>query len=156
MLGAGVAGTLVALFGPVNALYANAVCFAIAIALTLLLVPRDAPRTTSAADGELAPGRGYFGQLAEGLRFVTRTPLVRAVVILVVITNTIDAAGLTVLKPVYAAGARRRRRRPGRDAGLLRRRRAQRRRAVQRDRAPHPARARCSSSRSCSPAFRRT
>ena len=33
-----------------------------------------------------------------------RTPLVRAVVILVVITNTIDAAGLTVLKPVYAAG----------------------------------------------------
>lgn len=104
MLGAGVAGALVALFGPVNALYANAICFAIAIVLTLALVPRDASRTTSATDGELTPGRGYFGQLADGLRFVTRTPLVRAVVILVVITNTIDAAGLTVLKPVYAAG----------------------------------------------------
>jgi MFS family permease len=104
MLGAGIAGTLVALFGPVNALYANAVCFAIAIALTLLLVPRDTPRTTSATEGELAPGHGYFSQLAEGLRFVFRTPLVRAVVILVVITNTVDAAGLTVLKPVYAAG----------------------------------------------------
>jgi predicted MFS family arabinose efflux permease len=105
MVGAGVAGALVALVGPVNALYANAICFGIAIALTLLLVPRDAPRTTtSATDGELTPGRGYFGQLADGLRFVTRTPLVRAVVILVVITNTVDAAGLTVLKPVYAAG----------------------------------------------------
>jgi len=104
MLGAGVAGTLVALFGPVNALYANAVCFAIAIGLTLLLVPRDTPRVTSAIGDELVPGRGYFGELADGLRFVTRTPLVRAVVILVVITNTIDSAGLTVLKPVYAAG----------------------------------------------------
>ncbi|MEO5919704.1 MAG: MFS transporter [Pseudolysinimonas sp.] len=104
MLGAGVAGALVALVGPVNALCANAVCFAIAIALTLLLVPRDAARTTSAAEGELKPGRGYFAELAEGLRFVVRTPLVRAVVILVVITNTVDAAGLTVLKPVYAAG----------------------------------------------------
>jgi predicted MFS family arabinose efflux permease len=104
MLGAGVAGTLVALFGPVNALYANAVCFALAIVLTLALVPRDGPRSNSAAEGELAPGRGYFAQLAEGLRFVIRTPLVRAVVILVVITNTVDAAGFTVLKPVYAAG----------------------------------------------------
>ncbi len=102
LLGAGVAGTLVALFGPVNALYANAVCFAIAIAVTLLLVPRDRDRHTP-GDDELVPGRGYFAELAEGLRFVVGTPLLRAIVILVVITNTIDAAGLTVLKPVYAA-----------------------------------------------------
>ncbi len=103
LLGAGVAGTLVALFGPVNALYANAGCFAIAIVLTLLLVPRDAAHARSAADDDLIPGRGYLAQLAEGLRYVFRTPLVRAVVILVVVTNTIDAAGFTVLKPVYAA-----------------------------------------------------
>jgi MFS family permease len=103
MLGAGIAGTLVALVGPVNALYANAVCFAIAIALTVLLVPRDSSHRGSVSEDDLVPGHGYFAQLAEGLRFVVRTPLVRAVVILVVITNTIDAAGLTVLKPVYAA-----------------------------------------------------
>lgn len=102
LVGAGLAGTVVALFGPVNALYANAVCFAIAIALTLALVPRDRDRHAPEAD-DLLPGRGYFGQLAEGLAFVVRTPLLRAVVILVVITNTIDSAGLTVLKPVWAS-----------------------------------------------------
>ena len=35
LLGAGVAGALVALLGPANALYANSVCFAISVALTL-------------------------------------------------------------------------------------------------------------------------
>jgi MFS family permease len=102
LIGAGIAGTLVALFGPVNALWANAACFAIAIVLTVLLVPADSTRHRP-ADDEPTPGRGYFAELAAGLRFVVRTPLVRAIVILVVITNTIDAAGLTVLKPVYAA-----------------------------------------------------
>jgi predicted MFS family arabinose efflux permease len=98
MLGAGLAGGLVALIGPANALYANAVCFGVSIVLTLAFVPRDRHRD---ADVD-APTTGYFGELATGLRFVARTPLVRAVVILVVITNMVDAAGLTVLKPVYA------------------------------------------------------
>ncbi|MEO8262301.1 MAG: MFS transporter [Pseudolysinimonas sp.] len=100
MLGAGVAGALVALVGPANALYANAVCFALSIVITLALVPRDGAH----ADASPAAERSYFAQLAAGMRFVTRTPLVRAVVILVVITNMVDAAGLTVLKPVYARG----------------------------------------------------
>jgi MFS family permease len=104
LVGAGLAGTLVAVFGPANALYANAVCFALSIALTLLLVPRDAPRSVDSLTGERLPSAGYLAELLEGLRFVLRTPLVRAVVILVVITNAVDAAGLTVLKPVYAAG----------------------------------------------------
>jgi MFS family permease len=104
LIGAGVAGTLVALVGPANALFANAFCFAISIVLTLAFVPRDAPRSVDAATGEAIPRLGYWAELAAGLRFVFRTPLVRAVVILVVITNAVDAAGLTVLKPVYAAG----------------------------------------------------
>lgn len=101
MLGAGLAGTLVALFGPANALYANAVCFAISIILTLAWVPRDGSHRL---DPDPAAATGYFAELAAGLRFVVGTPLVRAVVILVVITNMVDAAGLTVLKPVYARG----------------------------------------------------
>jgi predicted MFS family arabinose efflux permease len=97
MLGAGVAGGLVAIAGPANALYANAVCFALSIVLTLTLVPPDARHT-----GTTEPSQGYLHELAAGLRFVVRTPLVSAIVILVVITNMVDAAGLTVLKPVYA------------------------------------------------------
>jgi predicted MFS family arabinose efflux permease len=99
LVGAGVAGALVAVIGPANALYANALCFALSIAITLRWVPRDARRAPDPA----AP-IGYFAELATGLRFVVATPLVRAVVILVVVTNMVDAAGLTVLKPVYARG----------------------------------------------------
>jgi predicted MFS family arabinose efflux permease len=101
LLGAGLAGALVALLGPATALYANSVCFAISVALTLILVPRDARHHTAR---EAEPPSGYFAELATGLRFVVATPLVRAVVILVVITNMVDVAGLTVLKPVYARG----------------------------------------------------
>jgi len=99
LVGAGLAGALVALVGPANALFANALCFGISIALTLLLVPRDV--RPAVPDPEPA---GYFSELAAGIRFVVGTPLMRAVVILVVITNMVDAAGLTVLKPVYARG----------------------------------------------------
>lgn len=101
LVGSGVAGALVALAGPANALYANALCFAISIVVTLRWVPRDARR---AAADEPGARTGYVAELATGLRFVATTPLVRAVVILVVITNMVDAAGLTVLKPVYAHG----------------------------------------------------
>jgi MFS family permease len=100
MIGVGLAGTLVALIGPANALYAGGV-FAVSIALTLLFVPADARHHGVRADEE---PEGYFAALGAGLRFMVRTPLLRAVVILVVITNMVDAAGLTVLKPVYARG----------------------------------------------------
>jgi predicted MFS family arabinose efflux permease len=99
LVGSGLAGGLVAITGPANALYANAACFAVSIALTLALVPRDA--RTGRRD---EPSDGYLGELAAGVRFVVGTPLMRAVVLLVVITNMVDAAGLTVLKPVYARG----------------------------------------------------
>jgi predicted MFS family arabinose efflux permease len=99
MLGSGLAGALVALVGPANALYANALCFALSIAVTLVRVPRDAHRGAMERTGERA---GSATELVAGLRFVATTPLVRAIVILVVITNLVDAAGLTVLYPVYA------------------------------------------------------
>lgn len=102
LVGAGAAGALVAVAGPANALYANALCFAASIVITLLWVPRDTHRDP--APGEPVEPAGYFAELGAGLRFVVATPLVRAVVILVVITNMVDAAGLTVLKPVYARG----------------------------------------------------
>ncbi|HWM32670.1 MAG TPA: MFS transporter [Pseudolysinimonas sp.] len=100
MLGVGLAGALVAVVGPANALYACGV-FAVSIALTLLFVPADARHHATRTE---EPAEPYLGALRAGLRFTVRTPLLRAVVILVVTTNMIDAAGLTVLKPVYARG----------------------------------------------------
>jgi predicted MFS family arabinose efflux permease len=103
MLGAALAGLLVALAGPAPAMLVNAATFAVAIALTVAFVPVMRLTQAGSRDDEAGDAAGWRG-LTAGIRFVVRTPLVRAVVAMVVITNAIDTAGLTVLKPLYAAG----------------------------------------------------
>jgi len=64
-------------------------------------VPREVDAQVLAAPG--SPERpGYWRSLAEGFRFVAREPLLRAFVLLLVLTNAVDAAKSTVLLPVYA------------------------------------------------------
>ncbi|MGR0321072.1 MFS transporter [Agromyces sp. ZXT2-3] len=145
MVGAGTAGALVALSGPMTALLADAAGFAISAILVALLVPArarlaglvgsDAPAAAEAsgiaadadaggdahdhpvgqavrdaeaddaardADRSGAAAESAAGFVA-GIRFIAKTPLALAVVLLVTLTNAIDAAGMTVLKPVYAS-----------------------------------------------------
>lgn len=113
MLGAATAGALIAFLGPMPALLVDAAGFVISAALVLLFVPRGlraasagagsgsagrAEESGSAADDDGAGSRGFVA----GLRFVARSPLLRAIVLLVTLTNAIDAAGMMVLKPLYA------------------------------------------------------
>lgn len=106
LLGAGGAGAIVALAGPVEALYLNAACFALSALITGFGIPRLlAPESESDGEPESdAAPAGYWRSIAFGFGYIARQPLVRAMVLLVVVTNAIDAAGLTVLKPVYAIG----------------------------------------------------
>ncbi|WP_022893075.1 MFS transporter [Agromyces subbeticus] len=96
MIGAGIAGALVALAGPMPALIVDAAGFAVSALLVLCFVPR---RAAAAVDDADAPVQGGF---VAGIRFILRSPLLRSIVLLVTLTNAIDAAGMTVLKPVYA------------------------------------------------------
>lgn len=98
MIGAGTAGALVALAGPAPALIVDAIGFAVSAWLVACFVPRRAARS-DAAVGEAEPATGGF---VAGIRFIATHPLLRAIVLLVTLTNAIDAAGMTVLKPVYA------------------------------------------------------
>jgi MFS family permease len=104
MAGAGIAGTLIALAGPMPALLADAAGFAVSALLVLVFVPRRVARAPGpAAEGaDDAAHAGSGGGFVAGIRFIARSPLLRAVVLLVTATNAIDAAGITVLKPVYA------------------------------------------------------
>jgi len=104
LLGAGGAGLLIAVAGPAEALYVNAACFALSALVTAVGIPRILHRSTEPApsDDETDATGGYWRTLASGFRYVAQQPLVRAIVLLVVVTNAIDAAGMTVLKPVYA------------------------------------------------------
>jgi len=106
MLGAATAGALIAFLGPMPALFVDAAGFVISAALVLLFVPRGLrPGAAGAADGPeagAAPDEAGSRGFVAGLRFVAHSPLLRSIVLLVTLTNAIDAAGLTVLKPLYA------------------------------------------------------
>ena len=96
MVGAPLSGVLIALLGPANVLILDAATFAVSALLMRAFVPAPPPRDEDAA------AERYFAQLREGFAFLWRTPLVRAVVLMVLITNMLDAAMGGVLMPVYA------------------------------------------------------
>ena len=96
MLGAPLAGVLIAIVGATNVLVLDAVTFVISAALIRVLVPAAlAPPT------EEGPG-SYLHRLREGYRFLWHTPIVRAILIMVLVTNLLDAGMGGVLLPVYA------------------------------------------------------
>ena len=100
MLGAPLAGFAVALLGPLTVLALDALSFAVSALLVARLVPRALARL---ADEQRATPQGYWRELGDGLRFTVREPLLRAVVVLVLVTNLLDAAKTSVLLPVFAS-----------------------------------------------------
>jgi MFS family permease len=100
LIGASVAGLLVALVGPIAALFVNAATFAVSALLTWVFVA--AAPAAAGPDRSDAPRTSYWADLAEGLRFVVRDPLMRLIVGLVLVTNLLDAARGSTLMPLYA------------------------------------------------------
>ncbi|WP_256041491.1 MFS transporter [Cryobacterium sp. SO1] len=123
MIGASVAAVCVIWLGPLNALLIDAVTFAVSALLLGVGVPRYADARPAdpeaAAPAPSTPGpdharpsetptqpatrRGYWTDLAAGIRFLHHRPLLRNLVLMIVVTNCFDAAGLTVLMPAYAS-----------------------------------------------------
>ena len=100
LIGASVAGLLVALVGPIPALFVNAATFAVSALLTWAFVAAaPAPVLPDRSD---APRTSYWADLAEGFRFVVQDPLMRLIVGLVLVTNLFDAARGSTLLPLYA------------------------------------------------------
>lgn len=94
-LGAAAAGGLIALLGPAPALLANAAAFLLSALVVGIGIPvREAPakrdRSTS-----------YHAELVEGWTVLRRDPVLRALVIMIAITNLFDQAYATVLLPVW-------------------------------------------------------
>ncbi|MFI9271430.1 MFS transporter [Kitasatospora sp. NPDC052896] len=94
-------GVLVALTGPVVGLVVDAASFALGSVVIALFLPRGMGRP--AAPGESAPS-GYWRRLAEGLAFLRGEPLLLAIVVMVGVTNLLDAGFSSVLLPVWARG----------------------------------------------------
>jgi MFS family permease len=91
LVGAPLGGLLVAQFSATSALWIDAASFLVSAALVVFLVPRPARHADALASGR------FFEELAEGLRFIWSRPLVRALVVMVLLTNLVEAPGSVVL-----------------------------------------------------------
>jgi MFS family permease len=92
--GPALAGVVVAGLGPLTALAMDAASFAIAAVVISLTAPRH---------GQPGPSEDrYLTRLRAGIAFVHRESLLRLMVVVVAVTNLVDAAMTSVLLPVWA------------------------------------------------------
>ena len=95
LLGAPLAGLMIALMGASRVLWVDAASFAVSALMVALMVPSHLARHE-----RKAPGR-YLDELKKGLEFMRGDRLLRAIVVTVMITNFLDAPLFAVLMPVY-------------------------------------------------------
>lgn len=95
MVGAPLAGFLIGILGTANVLWLDAASFIVSAAIVGFVIP--APKL---AEKEEKSG-DYFEELKDGLRFIARDSLILSIVIMVMLTNFLDAIFGGVLQPVY-------------------------------------------------------
>lgn len=96
-------GSLVALLGPLTVLLVNAGCFALGSVIIALALPRRVGEPAEGASSRAGETRaGYRKRFGEGFAFLRTEPLLLTVIVMVGITNLLDAAFTTVLMPVWA------------------------------------------------------
>ncbi|MFH9233700.1 MFS transporter [Streptomyces globisporus] len=105
-VGPAAGGALVALLGPMTGLVVNAGCFVLGSVIVAVALPRGTgrpavdPSATDDADG--AEEAGYWRRFGEGFTFLRGDPLLLALIVVVGITNLLDAALSTLMIPVWA------------------------------------------------------
>ncbi|MEU1288789.1 MFS transporter [Kitasatospora sp. NPDC005856] len=114
-IGPAVGGGLVALIGPLAGLAVNAITFALGSLIIAVALPRGMGRSpvpatatddpsgaSGGASGEGERPAGYWQMFREGFTFLRSEPLLLTVIVMIGITNLIDAGFTTVLVPVWA------------------------------------------------------
>jgi MFS family permease len=96
MVGAPLAGVLIAVLDPANVLFLDAATFGVSALLMRVFVDGSPPSPGAVRS------RGYVAELREGFAYLWHDRLVRAIVAMVVVTNMLDAGMAGVLSPVYA------------------------------------------------------
>jgi MFS family permease len=96
MIGAPLAGLLIGIIGTANVLWLDAASFFISAGIVGILIPAFA-----AHQGKTSESGNYLSELKEGLRFIAQDALILSMVIMVMLTNFLDAIFGGVLQPVY-------------------------------------------------------
>ncbi|MFE2978269.1 MFS transporter [Streptomyces sp. NPDC059258] len=102
-IGPAAGGALVALLGPMTGLVVNAGCFVLGSVIVAVALPRGMgrPAVDPAASAD-AQEPGYWQRFGEGFTFLRGEPLLLAVIVMVGITNLLDAALTSLMVPVWA------------------------------------------------------
>ena len=100
MLGAPIAGVLIALIGSIGVLWLDALTFLISALGVQLFIPAWLFKKQAQVQAESA--NSYFDDLREGFRFVRRDSLILTIILVVMTTNMIDAAWFGVTFALYA------------------------------------------------------
>jgi MFS family permease len=95
LVGAPLAGFLIGIMGTANVLWLDAASFVVSAAIIVFLVP--APNRAAI---EVKAGK-YLEELQDGLRFIANDALILSIVVMVMLTNFLDAIFGGVLQPVY-------------------------------------------------------
>ncbi|WP_406195634.1 MFS transporter [Kitasatospora sp. NBC_01560] len=106
-VGPAVGGSLIALVGPMAGLTVNAIAFALGSLVIGLVLPAGMGRPAVAvqpAGGAAGPEEqpGYWQMFREGFTFLRSEPLMLTVIVMIGVTNLLDAGFMTVLVPVWA------------------------------------------------------
>ncbi|WP_233712697.1 MFS transporter [Kribbella turkmenica] len=90
-----IAGGLITLVGEVNALWIDAASFGLCAVLIARWIPREHRKTERTDEGS------YRRRLLEGWRFLRKDRLMMPLVLMIAVTNLLDAAIAAVLLPVW-------------------------------------------------------
>ncbi|MEU9367132.1 MFS transporter [Streptomyces avermitilis] len=102
-IGPAAGGSLVALLGPMTGLVVNAGCFALVSLIIGLALPRGIGHAVEEAPSQAGEtGPGYWRRFGEGFTFLRGELLLLTVIVMVGVTNLLDAGFTTVLMPVWA------------------------------------------------------
>lgn len=96
LIGAPLAGFLIAIIGTSNLLWFDALSFAISALLIGLAVPPTPPVIHREESAKQSPT-----DLLSGVRFIRHESLILSIVITVMITNLLDGASFAVVEPAY-------------------------------------------------------
>ncbi|NUP62992.1 MAG: MFS transporter [Nonomuraea sp.] len=95
-VGPAAGGAMVALLGPLTGLGVTAACFALGSTIVALALPRRMGHAAPASGPE-EPGEGYWRRFGQGFAFLRGDRLLLAMVVMIGVTNLLDAAFSQVL-----------------------------------------------------------
>jgi MFS family permease len=95
LVGAPLAGFLIGVMGTANVLWLDAASFFVSAGMIWILIPSFKTQEQKSKSGS------YFEELKDGLRFIAHDQLILAIVVMVMLTNFLDAIFGGVVQPVY-------------------------------------------------------